>query len=135
MNLFFVFHCFEMFMFCVVFCFLLLILYSKRDACLFPWYRDRLYRHGLSSSLIYCWARVCDAKYKRKNLGSYLIMNMPYIFCHLEPYITPIPIWIEILRDFSHKIPTNLKNRILTLLFGHFAHYITFFTRWWPRVL
>lgn len=55
-----------------------------------------------------------------KYLGSYLIMNMPYIFYHLEPYIIPILIQIEILR---FHIRFHLILKPYTLLVTHFAHY------------
>lgn len=104
------FSCFVFF-----FCFVSFVHFVFKTWCIFPWNRD-VYHKKIPVqfwfiTIVVCVC-LCVAKKRVIYLGSYLIMSMPYIFCHLEPYITLMK-WDS---QISHKIPTNLKPYTLFII-------------------
>lgn len=88
----------------------------KRDACLFPCYRRA--RSPIHATWYHFFQfivveRACDAK---KNLGSYLIMNMAYIFCHLEPTVHHSHSHLNRDSPISHKISANFRKKTVHIV-------------------
>lgn len=103
--------------------------HSKRDACLFPCYRRA--RSPIHAAWYHFFQlivveRACDTK---KNLGSYLIMNMAYIFCHLEPTVHHSHSHLNRDSPISHKISANFREKNRTHCCLAISHTILHFLR------